>query len=175
MKFVKELTDRQRQKLRDALEGWDDTKAVRRVRAIWMSSQGWTVPEIADALDVWRRTVRVWIDKYDEAGLEGIKTKDRSGRPPKADEQYVERLEEVVQTPPREFGYPFSTWTREYLAMHMEKETGTSISARHVGRLLNRLGFVYKRARYDLSHKRDREEYEQKKKELGGLKKGLSA
>ena len=77
MKFVKELTDRQRQKLRDALENWDDTKAVRRARAIWMSSRGWTVPEIADVLDVWRRTVRVWIDKYDEAGLEGMEVRPK--------------------------------------------------------------------------------------------------
>jgi len=58
--------------------------------------------------------------------------------------------------------------------MHMKKETGTSISARHVGRLLNRLGFVNKRARYDLSHRRASAEYEDKK-DLDGLQKGLSA
>ena len=175
MKFVNELSGRQRRELKDALENWDDPREVRRARAIWMSSQGWAVPHIAQALDVRRRTVRVWIDKYEDEELEGITTKPRSGRPPKADEDYRERLEEVVETPPRDLGYAFNTWTREHLALHMEKETGIEISPRHMGRLLDKLGFVYKRARHGLSHRRDPEEYEQKKSELSSLKKGLSA
>ena len=51
---------------------------------------------MADALDLTRWTVRQCIDKYLDAGLDGIQTKDRPGRPSKADEKYVERLEQVV-------------------------------------------------------------------------------
>lgn len=175
MRFITELSEQQHREILGALQGWDDPREVRRVRAIRMSTKGWTVPQIADALDVTRWTVRQWMDKYEEGGVDALRTEPRPGRPPKADQHYMDLLEETVQTPPRELGYPFSSWTREFLARHMERETGTKISVRHMGRLLKKLGFVYKRARYDLSHRRDPQQYEEKKQQLSGLKKGPSA
>ncbi|NIM05145.1 MAG: IS630 family transposase, partial [Armatimonadetes bacterium] len=119
------------------------------------------------------RTVRDWIDRYEEDGLEGLRTAPRSGRPPKADESYRKLLEEVVETPPRQMGYPFNCWTLERLARHMERETGVSLHYRYLSEVLDGLGFVYKRPRHDLTHKRDQKLYRKKKRQLEELKKGL--
>ena len=66
-------------------------------------------------------------------------------------------------------------WTLPRLSIYMDKKTGVTVSVGHMSRLLKGLGYVYKRARHDLSHKRDQKLYELRKAELEELRKGLSA
>lgn len=171
MRFISKPSEQEWERIVDALESWDDPEEVRRLRAISMSIKDFTVPEIAKALNVTRWAVRQWFDAYEEEGLSSLRTEPRPGRPPKADQQYMNLLRETVETQPRDLGYCFSSWTREYLARHMEKKTGVQISPAHMGRLLNKLDFTYKRARHDLSHRRDEELFEEKKTQINGLKK----
>lgn len=175
MRFINVCCEKERQKITKAIDNWDDPKEVRRVRAVSMSIKEFTVPQIAEALDVSCWSVRQWFDWYEQDGLGGLKTDPRPGRPRKADEEYMEILESTVQKDPRDLGYPFSSWTMEYLSRHMEEETGVQISVSRMSALLKELDFTYKRARHDLSHRRDSELYEEKKKELNGLKKGPEA
>ena len=175
MKFVRTLSEEETGALCQALKDWDDPAEVRRVRAVRLSSKGWKVPRIAEALDACRWSVRHWIDLYEAEGLEGLRTKPRSGRPPKVDDHYREVLRRTIETPPREMGLPFNRWTLPRLGIYMDKKTGVTVSAGHTSRLLKRLGYVYKRPRHDLSHRRDQKLYELKKEELEELKKGLSA
>jgi transposase len=173
MRYVRELSEQETRQLMDALKSWNDAAEVRRARAVRLSSKGWKIQRIAEALNVCRRSVRNWLDRYEEGGLGGLKTRPGSGRPPKVDQHYRQVLERTVQTPPRQMGLPFSRWTLSRLVAHMAKETGVSISQRWLSEVLDRMGFSYKRPRHDLSHKRDQELYEAKKDELVGLKKGL--
>lgn len=174
MRFVRMLSDGEKTRLREALRRWNDSSEVRRARALRLSGKGWTVPRIAEALDCTRWSVRHWIDLYEAEGLEGLKTRPRSGRPPKVDEHYRQVLAATVETPPRELGLPFNRWTLPRLGIYMDKKTGVTVSCGHMSRLLKRLGYVYKRARHDLSHKRDQALYELRKGELEEFKKGLS-
>lgn len=174
MKFVRALSDEERVELLQALKEWDDPSEVRRVRAVRLSSKGWTVPKIAEALDCTRWSVRHWIDLYEAEGLKGLKTKPRSGRPAKVDERYRQVLAATVESPPRQLGLPFNRWTLPRLGIYMDKKTGVTVSAGHMSRLLKALGYVYKRPRHDLSHKRDQKLYDLAKGELDELKKGLS-
>jgi transposase len=173
MRFVRQLSEEENRELVEALENWDDAEEVRRVRAVRLSSKGWTIHHIAEALDVCRRSVRNWINWYEKDGLEGLKTSYSPGRPSKADQHYRDVLARTAETPPRQMGYPFSRWTLSRLATHMEKKTGVSLNPCHLSVVLKDLGFTYKRPRHDLSHRRDAKLYERKKSELQDLKKGL--
>lgn len=173
MKFVRELSEAERRQIKQALGRWADAAEVRRVRAVQLSSNGWSVPRVAEVLDATRWSVRRWIDLYEAEGLQGLKTKPRSGRPPKVDEHYMEVLKATIGTPPRQLGLPFNRWTLPRLGIYMDKKTRLTLSAGHMSRLLKQLGYVYKRPRHDLSHKRDQKLYEMKKQELQELKKGL--
>jgi transposase len=164
MKFVGELSQLQEAELVDALRGWDDVSEVRRVRTVRLSGKGWGVPRIAEALDCTRWSVRRWIDLYEAEGLEGLRTKPRSGRPPKVDDHYRQALKSTIRTPPRELGLAFNRWTLPRLGIYMDKKTGVTVSAGHMSRLLKELGYVYRRPRHDLSHRRDQKLYELKKK-----------
>ena len=174
MRYVRELSDQEQADVQKALKEWKDPSEVRRVRALRLSHKGWTLPRIAEALDCTRWSLRHWIDLYEAEGLEGLRTKHRSGRPPKVDERYRQVLRETLETPPRELGLPFNRWTLPRLGIYMDKKTGVTLSCGHMSRLLRKLGYVYKRARHDLSHKRDQRLYTLRKEELEELKKGLS-
>jgi transposase len=174
MRFVKALSQEEEDALALALRQWGDPAALRRARAVRLSSRGWKVPKIAEALECNTDSVRRWIDHDEAEGLERLKTRHRSGRPPKVDGDYLRVLDRTLQTPPRELGLGFNCWTLPRLGIYMDKKTGVAVSSGHMSRLLRGLGYVYKRARHDLSHKRDQGLYEIAKKELTTLKKGLS-
>ena len=46
------------------------------------------------------------------------------GRPKTVNEQYCDRLKELVSHSPREYGYPFQRWTAQWLGKHLAKELG---------------------------------------------------
>jgi transposase len=173
--FVRELSEQESEQIEEALRHWRDAVEVRRVRAVRLSSKCWPVPRIAEALDVTRTSVRRWIRLYEGEGLEGLKTKPRPGRPAKVDDEYRRLLVQVVQTPPRELGYSFNRWTLAHLGLYMDRETGVTVCPSRLRRILKELGYVYKRPRHDLSHRRDPQLYRLKKAELDDLKKGLSS
>jgi len=102
-------------------------------------------------------TVYSWYNRWREAGIEGLATKARSGRPPKTGEEYLQALEEALEKDPHELGCDFSIWTLERLRLHLEKVTGTSLSVVRLHILLKRQGYRYRRPKYDLGHLQDKE------------------
>jgi len=76
----------------------------------------------------------IWLRRFDEHGLNGLKTKPRSGRPPKADEKEllkvrkkITRLADGVQV----------RWVRELI----RKEAKVTYSRMQVYRILHKWGF----------------------------------
>ncbi|MCU0552388.1 MAG: helix-turn-helix domain-containing protein [Leptolyngbya sp. Prado105] len=62
------------------------------------------------------------------------------GRPKTINDQYLDRLKELVSHSPKQFGYPFERWTAQWLRKHLLQETGVAISDRHINRLLKQMG-----------------------------------
>lgn len=62
------------------------------------------------------------------------------GRPKTINDQYLERLKELVSNSPKHFGYPFERWTAQWLRKHLLQETGVDVSDRHINRLLKQMG-----------------------------------
>lgn len=61
------------------------------------------------------------------------------GRPKVANDQYKQRLQELVQSSPTKYGYGFRRWTAKWLKEHLTKELGVTISTRHISRLLKEI------------------------------------
>jgi transposase len=59
-------------------------------------------------------------------GIDGLATKSRSGRSPKADEAYSQELVEVIDKEPKELGYDLSVLTVDRLRAHLEKKTASA-------------------------------------------------
>lgn len=74
------------------------------------------------------------------------------GRPKAANDQYLERLKELVSHSPRDYGYPFRRWTGKWLSKHLAKELGIEVSDRNVNRLLKEMG-LSTRSKSNLTNK----------------------
>ncbi len=48
----------------------------------------------------------------------------KTGRPAKATEAYCQKLEEILEKEPAEYGYQFAVWSADRLWTHLENETG---------------------------------------------------
>ena len=142
-----------------------------RCSAIRLLHLGYKPEQVAQMEAVSIPTVYGWYNRWIEAGVEGLATKPRSGRPLKTDEEYVQVLKETLEKEPQELGYDFSIWTVERLRLHLEKETGTNLSICRLRILLKRQGYRYRRPKYDLGHLQDKEAKAQAAELLDELKK----
>src|ERR1044072_2111832 len=56
-------------------------REVERARMLLLASAGKRVPAIAPELELTQTTVRTWLKRFNEAGLDGLQDRPRSGRP----------------------------------------------------------------------------------------------
>ena len=63
--------------------------------------QGYSPEEVAAIHGVSVATVYNWFNRYQAAGITGLSNQAKSGRPPKADANYRQRLVEVIETAPQ--------------------------------------------------------------------------
>ena len=131
-----------------------------RCHIILLSSQHYSVPQIAGVLFTSEDTVARCIHDFNRAGLQGILPQERVGRPVKITEEFLKRLLELVESDPRDWGYPFSTWTAELLALALKEHPNLEVSESSVRRCLHRAGYSVQRAVLSVSSPDP--EYEQK-------------
>lgn len=111
----------------------------RRLEIMLRANLGQSQAEICAALGCSSETARYWmtmvktgqVDQWDQQPL---------GRPKIVNNQYLERLQELVNSSPKDYGYGFERWTARYLGKHLAKELGIEVSARHISRLLKQMG-----------------------------------
>jgi transposase len=119
-------------------------------------------------------TIYNWHKLWRERGLEGLANKPKTGRPTKATDTYCQKLEEVIEKEPSEFGYRFAIWTADRLRAHLKKETGILLSESRFRALLKKRGYRYRRPKHDLSHLQDKKAKKQTEKLLEEMKKRAS-
>ena len=83
--------------------------------------------------------------KAREGGKEALKTKPRSGRPPKlSEEQRSEKLPSLLEKGPEHFGFRGDVWTRKRVREVIKEEFRVEYDVSQVGRILVGSGGVAK-------------------------------
>lgn len=131
-----------------------------RCHIILLSIQHYSVPQIAALLFSSEDTVARCIHDFNRSSLEGILPQERMGRRVKLTEEFLKTLLELVESDPRDLGYPFSTWTAELLAVALKEQTGLEVSESTIRRSLHRHGYSVQRPVLSVSSPDP--EYEQK-------------
>jgi transposase len=165
------LDEKERQTLLELAKTTKLKDLYKRAQIILFTDEKVPVKEICKILNISEDTVEYWKKRYLKEGIEGLATKPRSGRPLKADNEYISKLKEVIIKSPSNFGYAFNCWSLGRLSAHLKKETGISISESWLSKILHREGFSFKKPVRTLKNKRDKEEYEDAKKDIEKLKK----
>lgn len=142
---VRSLTDEEAESLeRLARSRTAPARAVERAAMVWQAHQGARVPAIADRLGVCAATVRLWITRFNAAGLAGLADAPRSGRPATYPPEAVGELVAASLTKPDELGLPFGSWTLDRLAAYLQEEKGIAMQRSRIGEILQAEGLRWR-------------------------------
>jgi transposase len=99
MGFARTLQHRERQELKQ-LARHEVGRVSERIRMILLSSRGYTVPQIAAIFECDEATVRIWIERFEAGGVDGLRDRPRAGRPRKADPVARETIRHELEEGP---------------------------------------------------------------------------
>ena len=133
--------------LRKLAKAETDTRVARRLLAIANALSGMSRKEAAEAAGMDRQTLRDWVIRYNEHGVDGLSDCWGDGRPPRLEPQEQAELIRIVLAGPDPETDGVSAFTREDLVRICESRFGKSFHPASMGRLLKRLGFSRQKAR----------------------------
>ncbi len=110
-----------------------------RIEIMLLADEGKSQTEICQILGCCAATVRHWMH-IARTGMAHQWLDCPIGRPKTVNEEYLERLKELLNHSPRDYGYCFRRWTVNWLQKQLAKELGIEVSDRHVKRLLKQMG-----------------------------------
>ncbi|MFN6570238.1 helix-turn-helix domain-containing protein [Dendronalium sp. ChiSLP03b] len=135
----KYLTPFQRKILQKSLEKNLPDSYRQRIEIMLLADEGKSQTKICQTLGCCAATARHWIH-IARTGMAHQWQDCPIGRPKAVNEEYLERLRELITNSPRDYGYAFRRWTATWLQKHLAKEFGVEVSDRHIKRLLKQMG-----------------------------------
>jgi transposase len=165
--FLRLITNDERNTLYDMMQ-WEDNESGYRARIILLKDQGYTVPEIRMATNHHDISIRKWIHRFNEKGIDGIASKIHKHRSIKVTAEIEKQIVDTATKNPREgYGLPFSTWSLRILAGYISKETNLidTISHTEIRNILIKHGIRHRQSKITLGNSTD-PEYHLKKRGL---------
>jgi transposase len=98
-----------------------------------LSDQGYDVESLANIFGTTRQAIYRWFDRYEADGTEGLRTKTRSGCPPKLEvtnQNTVSTVKRLLEEEPRNLNLVLAK---------IEQELGEKLSSRTLSRFLKKL------------------------------------
>ena len=86
-----------------------------------------------------------WVKRFNEDGINGLKDKQRSGRPPIHSQDTHSCLINLALQKPNSLGYPFALWTLERLQTAFKERKGIHLSDSTIWEWLANEGLKWKR------------------------------
>lgn len=125
-------------------------RVATRLHAIMMSIEKYTSGEIAGLLKVNRTNVPVWINNWNNHGINGLLEGHRSGRRSGLSFEDKGRLGDIIESGPVAYGLNTGVWTSKIVTRVIEEEFGIAFHPGHVRKLLKEIGFSVQRPTYKL-------------------------
>jgi transposase len=134
---VRALTDEEQATLeRLAHSRTAAARAVERARIIWHAAQALTVPAIATHLHLHEQTVRLWLKRFNIAGLDALQDAPRPGRPATYTSDEVGVVIATALTKPDTLGLPFGMWTLDRLEAYLNAQCHIAIKCSRIDEIL---------------------------------------
>ena len=164
------LSDEQLEQVREAIKS-PIARVAQRATVLHSLHLGYRVEDIAHMHNLSTASIYNHFQRFEAEGIAGLPDKPKSGRPHKATPEYIELLEQTLETDPKDKGYAFSVWTQARLRQYLAQQTGIEMSRSRFQELLERLGYRYRRPKRDLGQRQDPQLREQVTAALEELKK----
>jgi transposase len=141
-------TDLTSAELRGAAKKARTVSAARRMLALAMVLEGASRTQAAEACGMTRQTLRDWVHRYNDEGLEGLYGRHKnSGRQSRLTPEQEAEFAEIVLRGPDPETDGIVRWRRVDLRDVIAERYGADYHFRSVGKILNRLGFSCKTSR----------------------------
>jgi transposase len=118
-----------------------DAGAVRRALAIALVMEGASREEAARVSGMDRQTLRDWVHRYNDNGLDGLSNRHAPGRKPVLTEEQEQALIEWVEAGPDLARDGVVRWRRVDLRDRILREFGVTLHERTIGKLLDKHGY----------------------------------
>jgi transposase len=125
----------------EARRAQDGDQACRLV-ALALVLEGASRAAAARAGGLDRQTLRDWVIRYNEAGVDGLRDRPRSGRRPRLNAAQLAELARLVEEGPTIEVPRVVRWRCIDLQAEIKARFDVDLSERHVGRLLGQLKFT---------------------------------
>ncbi len=150
------LKKEQLAEIEQAINGSAYPEVRQRAIALRLLHLGHSPEQVAQAVMVTSNTIYAWHKRWREQGIGGLRDGHRTGRPTKADQNYIQELERVLDLDPRTLGLSFTIWTLNRLRLYLAEKTDILLSYTRFRALMSREGYRWKEPKHDLSHLQDR-------------------
>jgi transposase len=109
---------------------------VQRAQIIWRAGCGESASVIAARVCLDGDTVRKRIRRFNAEGLEALKDRRRSGRPPTYTPGQTATVIATALTKPQTLGLPFAAWTLDQLATYLHEHKGIAMQRTRIDEIL---------------------------------------
>jgi transposase len=133
--------------LRKLAKAEADARVARRLLAIANALDGVDRKAAAEAAGMDRQTLRDWVIRYNEHGVDGLLDQWRGGRPPRLSPEEVAELYAIVLAGPDPEKDGICVFTREDLVLICEQRFGKTMHPGSMGRWLRSMGLSRQKAR----------------------------
>ena len=125
--------------LRELAAGMSDGAVVRRLLAIALVLEGYSRAEAARLNGMDRQTLRDWVHRYNDEGVEGLRSRTSQGRPAALNDEQMEALRIIVLEGPDPERDGVLRWRCADLRDEIAARWSVNLHERSVGRLLHQL------------------------------------
>jgi len=129
----------------------EESRYDHRLHGLLLVAGGESCGAVAELFDEDARTVQRWVQRFEQAGFEGLREGERPGRARSLDARQWQRLGRELRRSPREFGHEHNLWDGKLLAEHLKKHYGARLGVRQCQRLFRQMGFRLRKPRPQLA------------------------
>jgi transposase len=148
-----------------------DPRVRQRAQAVLLVEQGHSLASVGRLLEMKPDRVRIWQRRFAAEGRQGLLDRSRRGRPPALDEAACAFVQAALEQGPQAYGLPMTLWTLRDLQALLLRERGIRVSVCTLHRVVQALGYRYRRPRHDLRHRQDAQAVAAAKQVLDWLEK----
>ena len=121
-------------------------REARRLQGAELFAQGRTQAEVAHQLGVSRQSAHVWQARFEEGGVDALRSRGPTGPDPKLSAAQLAQVEQALLQGAQANGFETDLWTLERVAVVITQLTGVRYHPGHVWVILrHRLGWTLQR------------------------------
>lgn len=136
MTILVSLSATQRETVEKLMRNTKSRVEAQRCRIILLLSEQRSVREVHRIVGCVRSTVYTTLYRFEDHAMDGLLDQRLHREPRKASAEVRQQLLRYLDYAPRHYGWQRATWTRELLALQLERDTGVRLSHTHLGDVL---------------------------------------